>query len=70
MRSERLSLRSQIRSALCQRLYRRGEWAKFRDEIGTFEGLIVDVETTGRLVIETREGALRKFAFKEVAYVI
>ena len=61
---------SAIHTAYCQRLYRRGEWAKFRDEIGTFEGRIVDVEATGRLVIETREGALRKFAFKEVAYVI
>jgi BirA family biotin operon repressor/biotin-[acetyl-CoA-carboxylase] ligase len=59
-----------IHTAYCQRLYRRGKWAKFRDEIGTFEGRIVDVEATGRLVIETREGALRKFAFKEVAYVI
>ena len=61
---------SAIHTAYCQRLYRRDKWAKFRDEIGTFEGRIVDVETTGRLVIENREGALRKFAFKEVAYVI
>ena len=61
---------SAIHKSYLQHLYRRNEWAKFRDEIGIFEGRIVDVETTGRLVIETSEGALRKFAFKEVAYVI
>ena len=59
-----------IHSAYLHHLYRRGEWAKFRDEIATFEGRIVDVEPTGRLIVETTEGALRKFAFKEVAYVI
>ena len=59
-----------IHSAYLQHLYRRNEWAKFRDGIATFEGRIVDVEPTGRLVIEMPDGALRKFAFKEVAYVI
>jgi BirA family biotin operon repressor/biotin-[acetyl-CoA-carboxylase] ligase len=59
-----------IHASYLQHLYRRNEWAKFRDEIATFEGRIVDVEPTGRLVIEMPDGALRKFAFKEVAYVI
>ena len=53
-----------------QRLYRHHEWATYEDAHGTFSGRIVDVETTGRLVIETPEGALRKFAFKEVAYIL
>ncbi len=61
---------SAIHSAYVQRLYRRNEWAKFRDEIGTFEGRIVDVEPTGRLVIEQSQGTLRKFAFKEIAYIL
>lgn len=61
---------SAIHKSYLQHLYRRNEWAKFRDEIATFEGRIVDVEPTGRLIVETTEGALRKFAFKEVAYVI
>lgn len=61
---------SAIHTSYLQHLYRRGEWAKFRDEIATFEGRIVDVEHTGRLVIEKPDGTLSKFAFKEVAYVI
>ena len=59
-----------IQASYLQHLYRRNEWAKFRDETGIFEGRIVDVEPTGRLIVETTEGTLRKFAFKEVAYVI
>lgn len=61
---------SAIHKSYLHHLYRRNEWAKFRDEIATFEGRIVDVEHTGRLVIEKPDGTLRKFAFKEVAYVI
>jgi BirA family biotin operon repressor/biotin-[acetyl-CoA-carboxylase] ligase len=59
-----------IQASYLQHLYRRNEWAKFRDEIGIFEGRIVDVEPTGRLVVETTEGTLRKFAFKEIAYIL
>ena len=61
---------SAIHASYLQHLYRRNEWAKFRDEIGTFEGRIVDVEPTGRLVIEQFQGTLRKFAFKEIAYIL
>ena len=59
-----------IHTSYLHHLYRRNKWAKFRDEIATFEGRIVDVEPTGRLVIEMPDGTLRKFAFKEVAYMI
>lgn len=61
---------SAIHTSYLQRLFRRNEWAKFRDETGTFEGRIVDVEPTGRLIVETIEGTLRKFAFKEIAYIL
>ena len=61
---------SAIHTAYLQRLFRLGEWATFTDADGEFSGRIVDVETTGRLVIETSEGALRKYAFKEVGYVL
>ena len=61
---------SAIHASYLQHLYRRNEWAKFRDETGTFEGRIVDVEPTGRLIVETTEGTLRKFAFKEIAYIL
>lgn len=61
---------SAIHKSYLQHLYRRGEWAKFRDETGIFEGRILNVEPTGRLIVETTEGALRKFAFKEIAYIL
>ena len=61
---------STIHSSYVNRLYRHNAWATFREETDTFMGRIVDVETTGRLVIETVEGVKRKFTFKEVAYVI
>ncbi|MBO5676716.1 MAG: biotin--[acetyl-CoA-carboxylase] ligase [Bacteroidaceae bacterium] len=61
---------SAIHKSYLQHLYRRNEWAKFRDETGIFEGRIQDVEPTGRLVVETTEGTLRKFAFKEIAYIL
>ena len=59
-----------IHKSYLHHLYRRNEWAKFRDEIGIFEGRIQDVEPTGRLIVETTEGTLRKFAFKEIAYIL
>ena len=61
---------SATHTAYLQRLFRLDEWATFTDADGEFSGRIVDVETTGRLVIETPEGALRKYAFKEVGYVL
>jgi BirA family biotin operon repressor/biotin-[acetyl-CoA-carboxylase] ligase len=61
---------STIHATYVKRLFRYETWATFRDAADTFAGRIVDVETTGRLVIETVEGVKRKFTFKEVAYVI
>lgn len=59
-----------IHKSYLHHLYRRNEWEKFRDETGNFEGRIQDVEPTGRLIVETTEGTLRKFAFKEIAYIL
>lgn len=61
---------STIHSSYVNRLYRHNAWATFREEADTFMGRIVDVETTGRIVIETVKGIKRRFTFKEVAYVI
>lgn len=59
-----------IHSAYLQRLFRRHEWATYEDAHGTFSGRILDVEPTGRLVVETAEGECRKYAFKEIAYIL
>lgn len=52
-----------------KRLYRMGIWAKYRDENSNFEGMIIGVESDGKLLIETRDGNTRGFYFKEVAFL-
>jgi len=49
-------------------LYKRGIWANFRDQEEEFEGRISGVESDGKVLIETREGLVRGYYFKEVAY--
>ncbi len=51
-----------------ERLYRLGQWADYRDAQGCFRARIVDVEPSGLLVVALTDGALRRYAFKEVQY--
>ncbi len=51
-------------------LYRRKVWAKYRSGIVEFEGKVSGVDALGRLLIETRDGMMRGFQFKEVTFVI
>lgn len=48
-------------------LYRGSGFHPYRDENGFFEACIKGVETTGHLILELRDGELRRYAFKEVA---
>lgn len=50
-------------------LYRIKEWALYKSENQTFEGLIVNVDEFGRLAVEQRDGHLRWFMFKEIEYL-
>lgn len=50
--------------------FRRTGFHAFTDEKGPFEAEIVEVEPAGHLVLRDREGQIRKYAFKEVSYVI
>ncbi len=50
-------------------LYRREGFHSFHDENGDFKAEIADVETTGHLVLRDEQGALRRYAFKEVSYL-
>lgn len=52
------------------RLYRRGQWAAYRDGDGAFEGRILDVQPSGMLRVERRGGGVRTYAFKEVTYIL
>lgn len=51
-------------------LYRIHEKHRFRDEKGEFWGTITDVEPTGHLILVDEHGAERRYAFKEVEYLI
>ena len=51
-----------------QLLYRRQIWAKYRADSTDFEGMITGVDFDGCLMIETREGIIRRFQFKEVIF--
>lgn len=55
-----------------ERLWRHdGEWHPFRDCASgrEFKGMIRDVELSGHLVLQTEDSALRRYAFKEVAFL-
>ena len=51
-------------------LYRRSGMHPFRDRDGLFQACITDVEPGGHLVLQDKEGRRRRYAFKEVEYVI
>lgn len=50
-------------------LYQSDQWATYKDSGGTFSGRIVGVDRYGRLRIETGEGTIRKYQFKEVEFI-
>lgn len=50
-------------------LYHRTGLHPFRDVHGSFDAAIADVAPSGHLVLRDMDGALRRYAFKEVEYV-
>ena len=59
-----------IRQRYLQRLYRREGYHDYRDPQGCFQARIIDIEPIGRLVLEDREGLIRKYMFKEVEHIL
>lgn len=51
-------------------LYRRDGFHLFSDAQEIFSAKIYDVANTGHLILETEQGKLRKFAFKEITYIL
>jgi len=51
-------------------LYRRGEEHAYTDKDGTFRATLIDVEPTGHLILQDKEGNKRRYEFKEVKYEI
>ena len=61
---------SEIVEAYKAALYRKDGYHKYIDSSGYFYARIKDVEKSGVLVLETKDGEEKRFAFKEVQYVL
>lgn len=55
-----------IREEYHRHLYLRGEKRSFKDETGTFAGVISHVEPDGHIIIRDEDGLPRRYAFKQV----
>lgn len=51
-------------------LYRSGEWHRFTNDSGEFEGMIECVRTDGMLRVLSKEGKRAMYAFKEIDYIL
>lgn len=58
-----------IREKYRRHLYRKEGFYPYKDSQGNFEAELVTVEDDGHLVLRDTEGSLRRYAFKEVAFV-
>lgn len=59
-----------IRKKYFEAIYRKDGFYMYKDDNGTFDATIEDIEKDGRLVLKDREGRVRKYLFKEVSYII
>ena len=60
---------SKIREHYDASLYRRSGFYAYKDKQGTFEAEIAGIEPTGHMLLRLQDGSVRRYAFKEVAYV-
>lgn len=60
----------QLHRRYLHRLYRWHQRHQYRDAQGTFEARIVYVEPSGHLCLADNHGQLRRYAFKEIEYII
>jgi BirA family biotin operon repressor/biotin-[acetyl-CoA-carboxylase] ligase len=51
-------------------LYRAGEWHRYSDDTGEFEGMIERVMPDGMLLVRKRDGGTREYAFREIDYIL
>ena len=59
-----------IRQHYKQRLYRREGVHLYEDVNGPFSASFVDVEKSGRLLLEDTENKVRRYEFKELRFLI
>ena len=60
---------SELHNRYMQYLYRRNGLHTYADATGTFQAQIIDVESTGHLVLECQNGEQRRYDFKEVKFI-
>lgn len=60
---------TEIREAYQSALYRRQGYYPYKEESGEFEAAIYAIEPTGHLMLQLRDGSIRRYAFKEVTYL-
>lgn len=65
LNGEKMDLMTEYRAVM----YRGTGFYPYEDAAGCFEGRVVDVEPYGFLVLEDRDGQIRKYAFKEVSFL-
>ncbi len=63
-------LGQEVRPQYLCKLYRRDGFHPYVDAKGAFMAQIVDVQEDGHLLLQDEEGQERRYAFKEVAFVI
>ncbi len=51
-------------------LFRKEGFFRYRDKDGEFTAQILDVDSTGTLFLEDKNGRLRKYLFKEVSFIL
>lgn len=59
-----------IRDRYRRALFRGEGYHPFQDDQGLFRARIHDIETTGHLLLELPDGEQRRYAFKEVSYIL
>lgn len=60
---------SDIRKYYLNSLYRRDGYHPYEDENGTFKARILDINAHGQLILESEEGVVREYGFKEVTFL-
>lgn len=60
----------EIRKKYSDAIYRKHGFHRYKDEKGTFDAKIIEIEEDGRLILQDKEGNIRKYLFKEVSYII
>ena len=60
----------EIAERYCAVLYRREGLHPYRDAHGIFRARIIEIQPSGRLILEDENGQLRPYLFKEVACVL